>query len=765
MRLVSTFLMVSMLACLHAGSTLAQVEDDGIREYAERDLEAGGGLERPDLPDAPDLPGRPGLTVPDQVIDGPEAQEMILDILDAYDWILTNYRMPSGVATEQLKTIERARAQMLLAAPEELESFAQAMGPHVAAYRRAVRVQQSVLRDLQDQKGQPDFDLGTAKSAGFPSLRSDVPGYPSGNGSQDFSASEDELETEQDEVETEIEDREGASAPASNFFCDSTPSGGRASRRSAATMFEQRDFLLAADIIYEVANDICGGFSGGVSVFSAEYSCDICCIVSDVLHAISVWLYDQQVLCEDLIDSAETEAAYHNTLGIYDGISHVHDDLGAVGPTTIKGEIDQNEDRIITIDGKADVIIDQTACHPVLELRRSSGCNGNDDDCDDMVDECDEDVFGPTLHVDEAVGQPWYSSLAEAADAVMRGTLAEDACGDVTVSFDPLTGSCGAVTAVVSAMDSCGNTSTVTKIVKVDGTAPTVSIAGAVDGSCHPSIADAEAAVLAAATITDDCDANLDVRVDSTVTECALRVRIEAIDAAGHRSVDAVTVRVDDGAPGLDIDALQLGLPAPCFASIGEAEAAVAAIVNVGDNCSGAGDLPVSISSAGDPCSLVVTADTVDECGAAASDSIVLRVDPTPPVVFCSTAITEIDSSNHEMVNVGFSFSATDDCPGDPQVRIRVTSDEATASADGAGGSTHSPDAQVLRDLAGNVVGVALRAERSSSGNGRVYQITVEATDPCGNTASSACQVSVPPNGSGSPAVDDGQFYDATAVN
>ena len=116
------------------------------------------------------------------------------------------------------------------------------------------------------------------------------------------------------------------------------------------------------------------------------------------------------------------------------------------------------------------------------------------------------------------------------------------------------------------------------------------------------------------------------------------------------------------------------------------------------------------------------------------------------------------------MVDVGFSFAATDDCADSPTVRVSVTSDEATASADGAGGSSKSPDAQILRDLAGNPLGILLRAERSSAGNGRVYQITVEAMDPCGNVAVSTCQVSVDPNGSGT-AVDDGQFYDATAVN
>jgi hypothetical protein len=131
--------------------------------------------------------------------------------------------------------------------------------------------------------------------------------------------------------------------------------------------------------------------------------------------------------------------------------------------------------------------------------------------------------------------------------------------------------------------------------------------------------------------------------------------------------------------------------------------------------------------------------------------------------VSASAAVTELSPANHELIDVGFDFGAFDDCEGEPELRVSVSSDEPSSSASGAGGE-NGPDAVVLRGAGGRPEAVLLRAERSSSGNGRVYRISVEATDPCGHSAAASVDVSVPPNGN-SPAVDDGQYYDATASN
>jgi hypothetical protein len=313
--------------------------------------------------------------------------------------------------------------------------------------------------------------------------------------------------------------------------------------------------------------------------------------------------------------------------------------------------------------------------------------------------------------------------------------------------------------------------------VRVDGAPPSIVIPSAIEGTCHGSIASAEAAVRAAALLSDDCTpaSQLVVRTESAVSECGLRVRVDVTDAAGKTASAAATVRVDDAAPRVEIarellnfrgEVLALLTPA-CFASVEAAEQAVLAATRATDGCSHGGALVPQVSSSGPPCSLNVTVSATDACGGASSDSVVVRVDDAPASVVSSTTVTRLQNVNHEMVDVGFAWSATDGCSGALEASVTVTSDEPTAEAPGAGQASKSPDAAVLSDPDGNVARVLLRAERSSQGDGRVYVIRVRVTDPCGHVATSTSTVTVPRNGNGpgGGAVDSGQFYDATQVN
>ena len=107
---------------------------------------------------------------------------------------------------------------------------------------------------------------------------------------------------------------------------------------------------------------------------------------------------------------------------------------------------------------------------------------------------------------------------------------------------------------------------------------------------------------------------------------------------------------------------------------------------------------------------------------------------------------------NHRFVDV--TIEGVTDPDGD-EVTITIlsiTSDEPTAK--------HAPDAYgVGTDT------VSLRAERSGSGNGRVYVITFIANDGRGGEAIGTVKVYVPHDQRGCICIDDGQKYDATEVN
>ena len=116
---------------------------------------------------------------------------------------------------------------------------------------------------------------------------------------------------------------------------------------------------------------------------------------------------------------------------------------------------------------------------------------------------------------------------------------------------------------------------------------------------------------------------------------------------------------------------------------------------------------------------------------------------------------------NHKFV--GITIEGVTDPDGD-NVTItitNITSDEPTASIEGAGGAEHAPDASGV-----GTATASLRAERSGDGNGRVYEITFVASDGIAETEGSVT-VCVPHDGRKGTCVciDDGQNYDATEIN
>jgi hypothetical protein len=128
----------------------------------------------------------------------------------------------------------------------------------------------------------------------------------------------------------------------------------------------------------------------------------------------------------------------------------------------------------------------------------------------------------------------------------------------------------------------------------------------------------------------------------------------------------------------------------------------------------------------------------IDQFGEADEDSTVVDVvDTTPPVLTCSVAVPVINQTNHDFVTVGFTATAVDQCEGELPFIVNVFADEDDEESTGDG--VQSPDAKNIA-----VGSLRLRAERTGTGDGRVYLIIPEATDSSGNRGFSCCTVTVP---------------------
>ena len=112
--------------------------------------------------------------------------------------------------------------------------------------------------------------------------------------------------------------------------------------------------------------------------------------------------------------------------------------------------------------------------------------------------------------------------------------------------------------------------------------------------------------------------------------------------------------------------------------------------------------------------------------------------DAIPPTLSVSASPSSLSPPNHKYRNVQATVTVSD--AGDPSVAaslVSVTSNEPDNAPGGADGSTINDVVIVDQDT------FMLRAERSELGTGRVYTITYQAIDACGNTSVATATVTV----------------------
>jgi hypothetical protein len=131
---------------------------------------------------------------------------------------------------------------------------------------------------------------------------------------------------------------------------------------------------------------------------------------------------------------------------------------------------------------------------------------------------------------------------------------------------------------------------------------------------------------------------------------------------------------------------------------------------------------------------------TVDDgFGGTSTDNVVVTVvDNTPPAILGIEADPEVLwPPNHKFVPVTFTVRAKDNCDKNPVARIdSIASDE---PVNGLGDGDTAPDWNITPPLTADI-----RAERSGTGDGRVYTATISVTDFSGNVAQGFEEVDVP---------------------
>ena len=151
-----------------------------------------------------------------------------------------------------------------------------------------------------------------------------------------------------------------------------------------------------------------------------------------------------------------------------------------------------------------------------------------------------------------------------------------------------------------------------------------------------------------------------------------------------------------------------------------------------------------------------VTCSVTDAGGRSGSCSFTVTVQDTshPVITGVSATPATLAPPNHKMRDVTIAYTATDNC-GTPTCTLSVTSNE---PINGTGDGDTSPDWIII-----DPHHVQLRAERSSTGNGRIYTVTITCTDASGNVSTQTVNVVVAHNIAGP--LSGASFKIGTVVN
>lgn len=329
----------------------------------------------------------------------------------------------------------------------------------------------------------------------------------------------------------------------------------------------------------------------------------------------------------------------------------------------------------------------------------------------------------------------------DGAVATYTATAHDVVSGDVAVTFTISSGSIfplGTTTVTGSATDAAGNTATASfTVTVVDTSAPTLSLPGNLMlEATGPDGAVANFTVTAHDIVSGDVAVKISIPSGSTFPLGSTTVTATASDAAGNMATGSFIVTVRDTTPpsltlpgNLVVEATG---PSGAMATFtASAQDVVSGNVRVVLNPASGSTFPLGTTT--------ITATATDAAGNIATGSFTVTVrDTTTPAIIAVAAFPEVLwPPNHRMVPVAAVGLAIDAV--DVLVPTRIVSVTSNEPVDGTGDGDTAPDWEITGPATVN-----LRAERSGTGNGRIYIITLEARDRSGNASMRTVNVIVP---------------------
>jgi hypothetical protein len=324
--------------------------------------------------------------------------------------------------------------------------------------------------------------------------------------------------------------------------------------------------------------------------------------------------------------------------------------------------------------------------------------------------------------------------------------VATDNCSSVSITQSPAAGTLvsGSATVTITVKDAANNQSTCTAtIAVVDATPPVVTCPAGTTASAGANCQAAVPSVVGSVTASDNCTSAGSLTITQNPVAGTLvgpgvtTITVTVKDAANNAATCTTTFTVVDTTPPT------ITCPANMIQNndAGSCSAVVAFQPITSDNCavvdSSCSPASGSIFPVG---TTTVTCTAADAAHNHASCSFTVTViDAQPPAITGASANpSTLWSADHKMADITITYSVTDNCTPTSAINcdLTVSSNE---PPEGTGDGHTSPDWTVI-----DAHHVQLRAERSGSGDGRIYTITITCKDSTGNTTRKTVTVTVP---------------------